>query len=111
MIPPIIGFEIPGQKVYLSLCRNLKMLFQSCQTATKSFLLQNSLMGVGVEEIPGQGEGMGGNGGARPLVARHAQLLDDLVVEGPEGIGEHAHGLFGVLLQPPLVLDDLVCHP
>ena len=24
------------------------MLFQSCQTATKSFLLQNSLMGVGM---------------------------------------------------------------
>ena len=28
------------------------MLFQSCQTATKSFLLQNSLMGVGIRPAP-----------------------------------------------------------
>ena len=34
------------------LCLALKMLFQSCQTATKSFLLQNSLMGVGTSPSP-----------------------------------------------------------
>ena len=30
----------------------LKVLFQSCQTATKSFLLQNSLMGIGGDAGP-----------------------------------------------------------
>ena len=39
--------EIKDEETLLPLCLNLKMLFQSCQTATKSFLLQNSLMGVG----------------------------------------------------------------
>ena len=41
----------------LSLCLNLKMLFQSCQTAAKSFYLQNSLMGVGVGAATYDGDG------------------------------------------------------
>ncbi len=53
MIPPIIGFEVFGRRSFaFLLCLALKMLFQSCQTATKSFLLQNSLMGVGVDADP-----------------------------------------------------------
>ena len=34
------------------LCLALKILFQSCQTVTKSFLLHNSLMGVVVGDGP-----------------------------------------------------------
>ena len=44
--------EIKDEETLLPLCLNLKMLFQSCQTATKSFLLQNSLMGVGTKALP-----------------------------------------------------------
>jgi hypothetical protein len=56
MIPPIIGFEVFGRRSFaFLLCLALKMLFQSCQTATKSFLLQNSLMGVGVVVVPEDG--------------------------------------------------------